>query len=337
MATSSETDCRTRNRRLLSISIWVIVAVLVYSAAWFALANYATQKVESVFDGDNPLAAALDCDDMKIAGFPLRLGLNCTKVTINDRRNGILGTAGSFRSSAQIFRPGNITWELDGPAIVQTANHLAATLRWDRMHSNISMGFDGIDSASTNLLQWQANFTEALTGATLALNADQGRVRLKRTGADLFAGMQVTALGIGENDDGPKLPNANLHGDLILLGQAGVLDIDHPEPLQVRGLQGQLNGLVVDMGEGRKLTASGPLTVDNNGLVSGTLKLEVEKVDSWRDMVIAAYPQTKDVARMAAKGLKALFMGQNQGSVTLQITNGVIVLGFIPLGNIPPL
>ncbi|MGG7516885.1 DUF2125 domain-containing protein [Allorhizobium undicola] len=337
MATSSRAGKSTGKRRLLSALVWAILAIIAYTAAWFAVANYTTQKVESVFDGDNPLAAALDCDDMSIAGFPLRFGLFCSKVNINDQRNGIMGTAGAFRSSAQIFRPGNITWELDGPAIIQTANQIAATLRWDRMHSNMSVGWSGTESASTKLERWQANITEASTGAMLALAGEEGRIKVKREGADLTASLRLVSLAIGENDDAQRLPNATVQGQLRLFGQAGVLDIDHPVPLQIHGLEGQFDTLEVDMGEGRKLKASGPVSIDERGLVSGTLKVELDKVDSWRDMVIGAYPGTRDAARLAAKGLRALFMGQNQGNVTLQITNGVIVLGFIPLGNIPPL
>lgn len=343
MALSSRTKApdetlRGKKSRLIKVAIILILLALLYSAGWFAAANYATTKLEHAFDGDNPLASALDCPGMRMSGFPLHIGLNCTKVSINDQRNGITGSFGAFRSTAEIFRPGKIKWEIDGPAILQTSTGLAGSFQWESLRSSLSLGMDGVDSSATTVHTLQANLTDAVSGRVLRIDAEDGRGRLQRDGDDLVGTARFSGMNFGQDDRNPNLPAMAAQVDLKLLGQAAALDIEHPEPIKLRGLSGEFRDLQIDMGQGRTIKATGPISIDNTtGLVSGTLKLEISKVDAWRDLVITAYPETKDLAKLAAKGLKAAFLGQNSGQVTLQITNGVVVLGFIPLGNIPPI
>ncbi|MCF1436179.1 DUF2125 domain-containing protein [Agrobacterium vitis] len=337
MAMSSRTKRPRKRSPVLLVGIVLVLLGILYTAGWFAAANYATTKLEHAFDGDNPLASALDCPGMRMSGFPLHIGLNCTKVSVNDSRNGITGSSGAFRSSAEIFRPGRIKWEIDGPAILQTSTGLAGAFQWDSFRSTLSLGMNGVDSSASVIQKLQANLTDALSGRVLRIDAAESRTRLQRDGEDLVGTARLTGMDFGQDDRNPDLPPMAAQLDVKLLGQARALDIEHPEPIELRGLSGDIRNLQIDMGQGRTITASGPISIDNAGLANGTLKLEIGKVDAWRDLVIAAYPETKDIARMAAKGLKAVFLGQNQGQVTLQITNGVVVLGFIPLGNIPPI
>jgi hypothetical protein len=337
MATSSKTAKQRKRSIVFPVVITVIIIAAVYSAGWFAAANYATSKLERAFDGDSPLAAALDCANMRVGGFPLRISLKCSKITINDHRNGITGSVGAFRSSAKIFKPGTINWDLNGPAILQTSTGLAASLQWGRFESAMSVGMTGLENETTSIKMLRANITQALSGATLSINASEARIDLQRANEDLIATSRLTNVFFQQNEANAKLPPMAAAVDLKLVGQANALNIERPQPIALRGLNGELRELQVDVGEGRTVTASGPLSIDQDGYLSGSLKLQISKVEGWRDMVIAAYPETHDIAKLAAKGLKLAFFGQNQGQVTLQITHGTVVLGFIPLGNIPPI
>ncbi|MBB4955689.1 hypothetical protein H4S14_003756 [Agrobacterium vitis] len=337
MATSSRTVKRRKRSIVFPVAIALVVIAALYSAGWFAAANYATSKLERAFDGDSPLASALDCANMRVGGFPLRISLKCSKITVNDSHNGITGSIGAFRSAAKIFKPGTIHWDLNGPAIFQTSTGLATSVQWDRFESAMAVGIAGLENETTTVKTLRTNITQAVSGATLTISASEARLEIQRSSDDLLTTSRFTDVVFQQNDGNSKLPPMIADLDLKLIGQANAFNIDNPQPILLRGLNGELRGLQVDIGEGRTITASGPLSIDQEGYLSGTLKLEIGKVEGWRDMVIAAYPETTEIAKMAAKGLKMAFFGQNHGQVTLQITHGTVVLGFIPLGNIPPI
>jgi hypothetical protein len=337
MATSSSSGIRRKRSIVFPVVLSVVIILGVYTGGWFAAANYATTKLERAFDGTSPLASVLTCANMRIGGFPLRISLKCSKITINDRKNGITGSVGAFRSAAKIFRPGTIDWQLTGPAILQTSTGIATSIQWDRLQTNMSVGMAGLENQTTFINALRTNITNAATGATLSLNASEGQLNIQRDSDDLLATSRFTDVNFQQNEGTSKVPPMTADLDLKLIGQADVLNIENPKPIDLKGLNGELRALQVDIGEGRTITASGPLSIDQDGYLSGSLKLQVNKVEGWRDMVIAAYPETTDIAKLAAKGLKLAFFGQNHGQVTLQITHGTVVLGFIPLGNIPPI
>jgi hypothetical protein len=337
MATSSRTVKRRKRSIVFPVAIALVAVVAIYSAGWFLAANYATTKLERAFDGSSPLAAALDCNNMSVGGFPLRISLKCSKITIHDQRNGVSGSVGAFRSAAKIFRPGTVTWQLSGPAIVQTATGLMTSVQWDALDSTMAVGFDGVDKGTTIIKALRTNVTQKTSGATLNVNASESRIEIQRSDADLNATTRLTDVNFVQNDGTSKLPPMLADLDIKLVGQADALNIDNPKPIDLKGLDTELRSLSINIGEGRTITASGPLSIDQDGYLSGALKLQISKVEGWRDVITAAYPETREIAKLAAKGLKMAFLGQNQGQVTLQITHGTVVLGFIPLGNIPPI
>ncbi len=337
MATSSRTVKPRKRSVVFPVAIVLIVLAALYSAGWFVAANFATNKLEQAFDGNSPLAAALDCANMRVGGFPLRISLKCSKITINDARNGITGSVGAFNSAAKIFRPGTVNWQLTGPAILQTKTGLASSVQWDTLDTAMSVGLSGVDKSTTTIKTLRTNITQAITGATLSFKAAESQMEVQRSDADLNATTRLTDVAFVQNDGTSKLPPMTADLDMKLIGQADVLNIDNPKPIDLKGLNAELRNLNINIGEGRTITASGPLSIDQDGYLSGTLKLQLTKVEGWRDVISAAYPETHEIAKMAAKGLKMAFLGQNQGQVTLQITHGTVVLGFIPLGNIPPI
>ncbi|MCM2293484.1 DUF2125 domain-containing protein [Allorhizobium sp. BGMRC 0089] len=314
----------------------ILVFVVIYCVAWLAAAHYATLKLEKAFNGKNPVSASLTCSKMHMSGFPLHIGLNCAKVTFANKTNGLSGSFGAFRSAAEIFHPGMVRLNINSPAIIQTGGGASMSFDWGSLYSSMTTGIGGIDSQELTIDRLRSTVAHALTGKIMQINAARIHTSLEREGDDLAASGQVQNMDFGATENMPPLPPLSIDLDVKLLGQAGILDIDNPKPIELHGLTGTVNGLQLNAGEGRSITASGPLSIDENGLVSGTLKLSVNKLDGWRDLAMGAYPDEQRTIKTVAKVIKALFLGQNQGQVTLQITRGVVVLGFIPIGNIPP-
>ena len=133
------------------------------------------------------------------------------------------------------------------------------------------------------------------------------------------------------------LPPVSASLDTTFVDRGGLLDPRLAHRQQLYGTKGELRRMGVGAGDGRVLTLSGPFSVGGDGLISGSIRIEIEKIRGWRDTLKTAYPEKRDMIDDIAKVLRVLTMGRDDGSAEITIQNGVAMLGFIPLGQLPPL
>lgn len=337
MATSSRTGKTSISVKVLRLGIVVFLLATAYCVAWYYSAGLITARVERLFDGNNRFAAAVDCQNRDLRGFPFRFGLFCSSVAIDDVSRGISGSFGEFRSAALVYQPGKILWELDGPGIIRSADGLTISSQWSKLRSSLHTGFSGMSSGSTTVEDLKTNITMSFAGQTLDIAVPHGEVHTRRAGDDLDAAMLVKDAQFSLRDVARTLPPVSASIDLTVTDRAIVLDYGRKSPIGFRGTKGEIRRLVVDLGQGRVLTVAGPVSIAEDGLLSGTLRLDIEGIDGWRDAVRAAFPEVEDMADLAAKALKAMSGGDDKGNVTLTISDGEMALGFIPIGRLPPL
>ena len=99
-----------------------------------------------------------------------------------------------------------------------------------------------------------------------------------------------------------------------------------------------MRSLSADLGEGRTISISGPFSIDNDGYLSGRLKLKVDQIDAWQNSLSEAFPDIAPVLQTVAGMLSALNGGGQSASLDLTVKRGKILAGgFIPVGEIPPI
>ena len=337
MATSRKENRSTASRKISLFAIAIIVAMLVYSGLWWSAAGALEKKLTQILGGDNPAAIQAECTDMAVGGFPFRLGVTCTRLAVDDHFHGLSGTFGAFRSAAQVYAPGRVLWELEGPGQLRSSLGFSLTLQWAQMRSSLSAGLSGLDRSSIEAEDLQGLLTGRINGETVEAKTPHAQAHVRRSGEDLDLAALVKEVVLSLHDQPPVLPPLSASIDMTLIGKAKYLDLQGDRGEGLYGSKGEIRRLVADMGEGRVLTLSGPVSVGTDGMVSGEFHVEVEGIKAWQETLRQAFPDERETIDNAGNVLGALFSGKDKGTADLTVTDGVVSLGIFPIAVLPPL
>jgi hypothetical protein len=334
MAASSRTGIA---RKLWLLASAVVLVIALYTAGWFYAASILRENTLALLGGQRERGITIECVDAEYRGYPFRIGLFCSRVTLDDTVNGISAAFGSLRSAAQVYAPTHIVWELDAPSEVRTGHGLSVSTTWESLQSSLAAKLKGVERASMVIEKPKTSLISSANGQSFDISADRSEIHLRQNGSDLDAAVQLqnattTAQGLPQ-----LLPATNVSMDVALEGRAGVLDGSDPKGLALQGSAGQLRQFTVDVGQGQVLSLSGPFSFDDEGRMSGKLKLRIEEIAAWQESLGRAFPDLAPTIETAANMLQALGGGAG-ASIDLTIRRGkVFAGGLIPIGEIPPI
>lgn len=333
MAASSQSGTA---KKFLWLAIAIVVVIGLYTAGWFYAADRLKQTVLNVISPSQARSVSGECGDIAFKGYPFRIGLFCSKVTVDDSQNGVSASFGELRSAAQVYNPGHIVWELDSPAEIRTSNGLSISAQWANLQSSLVTRLKGIDHSSTLIEGLKATAVSSFTGQTVSFDAARTEIHLRQNGADLDGAISVQDANTAITDWPQVFPKLSASIDLTVAGKAGLIDGSDPNGLN--GAAGELRRIVADIGDGKVMTLTGPFSFDEQGFLSGKFKLEIERLGPWGDSLKQTFPDIASTVNTATKLLKSLAGGKDKVSVDLVVDHGnATVSGFIPLGRIPPI
>jgi hypothetical protein len=326
-------------RKFRRLTIAVIAVAIVYSAVWFIAAQQIESRLQAFFDSGRANGFSADCSDMDVRGFPFRIGVFCNRVQLDDNTLAASASFGELRSAAQVYRPGHGVLELDGPAEIRVSPDLTVSADWSLLHASVNAGFSGLNRLSLAYDRMKATAMLPLTGDRLDLAANHGETHLRRNGADLDVAANVEALDLRPDSGESLLPPLAAAVDLTLVDRADLVEMKPVSPHFLRGSRGELRNLTLDFGNGMVGTASGPFSVDDEGLISGTFKVTIREIANLRPILVRAFPDEQAVANInnTANMLRALNGGGNEATVTIDVRDGNASLAFFPLGELPAL
>jgi hypothetical protein len=334
MAASSRTGV---SRKLWLLASAVVLAIALYTAGWFYAAAAVRENTLALLGGQQDQGISIECADAEYRGYPFRIGLFCSKVTLDDTVNGISASFGTLRSAAQVYAPGHIVWELESPSEIRTGHGLSVATTWESLQSSLNTKLKGVERADLVLEKPKTSIVSSANGQSFDIAADHSEIHLRQNGPDLDAAIQLqnattTAEGLPQ-----LLPPTNASIDVTLSGRGGVLDGSDPNGIALQGSEGELREFKADLGQGQVLTLSGPFSFDDRGRMSGKLKLRIEEIAAWQDSLGRAFPDLATTIGTAANMLQALGGGAD-ASIDITIRRGkVFAGGLIPIGEIPPI
>lgn len=335
MAASSRSGV---TRKVWLLALAVVLAVAIYTGGWFYAASALKEKTLTLLGGQEANGISVECTDAEYRGYPFRIGLFCSRVAVDDSKNGISATLGALRSAAQVYNPGHIVWEVDAPIEVRTSHGLTVSSTWDSLQSSLIAKQAGIERTSTVIQGSTTSIVSSAAGQSFSLAADRTEMHLRQTGQDLDAALNLQNARIKAEGLAELLPSMTTTMDVTLLGRAGMIDGTDPGGLALYGTEGEMRRLSADLGEGRVVTVTGPFSIDQDGYLSGRLKLQIEQIDAWRNSLAQAFPDMAPVLKTVAGMLSALTGGGQSASIDLTINRGkVFAGGFIQIGEIPPI
>ncbi len=335
MERSSEKAQAASNRRFLWLGLAIVIAIIAYSGFWFYLARQLESRSEFLLSDLASRNVEAQCDAMEVRGYPFRLGVFCNSVSADDRLNGASLSAGEFRSAAQIYRPNHIVSELDGPATL-SGNGMAADLNWQVLSASTVFSLSGLSRASVQSSDLTAEFRQAAQTDTLGLAAGTSEVHVRRNEADLDAAVRLEAAKLTSGSGSFSLPAFDLQGNVTLADRAWMLGGQQQADNPWHNLSASLNGMSATLDGGAVLEASGPFSIDGDGLLTAKFNLEVSGREAWQDILTEAFPDAADTIANAISLLGGIGRAQDSLTLPININRGRIMIGFIPLGRLPP-
>ena len=325
------------SRKVVRLGVLIVLVIAVYSVGWYFAAEFLKNRILTFFGGGNPAGVTASCEDATMGGYPFRFRLNCSRLTVDDHFQGVAASFGPVRAAAQIYNPGHIVWEMDAPAEIRSALGFNTALDWTNMQSSFRIGLSGLSRSSLMLEGLNATVTSTASSLALQVTAPSAQSHVRQNEGNLDYATLVRDMVVSVGGEKIALPPISTSLDATLADKGGLLDPRVAQDQRLYGTRGEIRRMVVDLGEGRVLTLSGPFEVGEDGLISGRIKVEVEQVRAWRDAMKTAYPEEADMIDNVANVLRALAFGRDNSEAEITIQNGVAALGFIPLGQIPPL
>lgn len=320
---------------LLIASIFIIPALVTLGWHWGAdkLENLIEDRISNIASR----GVTVTCNNLEIRGFPFRIGLNCDNTSFDDTKRRVGFTAGELRTTAQIYNPGHVISELDGPLTVTNRNSVIEA-NWQSMRassvfeiSNLSRA--SIEAVSIDLATQFANLKELqnVTAENLQMHIRQNEnnVDVAASGINIALTNSLTKAPIKSDDVNLFV---TVHDNLQILkydqGRDGSL---------LRGSDITLHDFTIKGTQNTRLSASGPLSVSDQGIISGEVAITLTNIANLKNIIAEINPSISANFSNIINVLSALSPSNNPDEIQInvKIRNGIAQAGIIPLGRIP--
>lgn len=344
----------SRRPWLIAAPVLVLIALAIaWSVAWIYAANRAEREIEAWIDREAKLGRIWNCGERALSGFPFRFELRCQQPSLETRGGDpVRITSVSAHAVAQIWAPNHIIAEFQPPAKVEdlaTGRTYGATWKLLQMSGVGDLsGQPQRFSLQVHEPQVQETATAGRPGATLAAHLFEFHVRRSAAqgsgggpdGLDYAAGLTagtstlLTALGL----NGPV--------DLTLQGTVSAIADLRPMPVAQRlrawaaaGGVAKLDRIALTSPQ-VAVSAQGVVSLNPQGQLNGAVDLGfsgLTELTRSLDQAGAIPPELAPiVGALAMVGRQTTVEGRRGVSFALGFKDGVLRLGPVPVGVIPP-
>jgi hypothetical protein len=332
-------------RRLLYVFLTLVVLIAGSVFGW----DYLAEKLESGLNKQVKKLAiqgkTLKCDNQRIEGFPFRVGLFCDEIFFEEPSKGIMFKAGKVRSAAQFYQPGFMVGEVDSPAQLSLPNTGGIDLQWKLAQTSSRISLAGVRRVSLNLENLVARKTNNNPQRIPDVYLSSLGLHIRAAGDDIASVDAEIAIDLKsiqiKNLSEQLFPTTHFSADGVISGMNQTLKKgeDIEKWIREKGLKIQLHKLEFALADGGTFSASGPVRVNQSGLVSGKLDVKVVGIDNFVRILANHIPKLDENAKLIQAASMLFSQGAKNKTLRLQldIRNGNISAGFIQLGVIPPL
>ncbi len=310
-------------RRFFWLTVIILFVLTGYAGGWYWAAGRLVDEVRAR-TGKETAFGRVECTNPEARGFPFRIGLFCDSIGVE--RSGVALSAGALRSAAQIYNPFRLVAETDGPAQLDIAGLVPFDIAWDSARASARLAMPLPETVSTEFVKVSA--TARMSDSPQVLAAERLELHGRQNGRDLDVAMRFDGLSFGAALIGGELPPVS-----------GIADIAYVDGVarfgrSLRGGKFTVRKLDIAGAGQARLTATGTASVRGDGLVDADLVLTATDLASVGAAMVEAFPQSASQIASVFAGLSALGA---QPSLPLTIRAGAVSLGFVPIGDLPPI
>lgn len=323
---------RGMSRRFFWLGTAIVVAIALYTAGWFYVADRVADEVRSslaAFSRGGGNRAV--CEGPTVRGYPFRIGVFCDATYFERASAGLSMSTGAFRSAAQVYAPRRAVAEADSPARVLLPGLVPLDLTWGGLRASARLSWPLPERFSVEATHLMAVADMPNVVGPLAFTADSAEFHMRPVDADIDIALRFRAFETGRLllPHG-KLPPLSGFADLSLTDGTAML---RDRVRDLRSVAFVVRRVEISSPDGARLTATGWAAIDEDGLIDADLTVGTTDAGALADIVSVAFPEAGGVASAIA-ALSAL---GSSPELPLVIQKGRARLGFIDLGTIPPL
>jgi hypothetical protein len=333
--TSSGQSRANYGRRFFWFAMAITVGIGVYSAGWFYAARYLEDEVRGRVAGMNGGGRRANCEEPQARGYPFRIGLFCRSVLYEDARRGLSVQARELRTAAQIYQPWRIIGELDGPARLEAPGVNALALDWANLRASARLARPLPQRISVEAQDLNIRRDEQTDTLPPLARFDSVEAHMRPAGDDIDLAVRFDGLKPDASlTNGISLPPLSGVADLSLAGAALPGGLADGLEGSLHGRSGTIRSVTVSVEGGAGVTVSGPVSVDEAGLIDAELRISVREPLVLARILGDLAPHARREIELSFSAIAA--MGGSAG-MPLRIVKSEASLGFITLGTIPPL
>lgn len=322
------------NRKFLWLTISIVLVVSIYTAGWFYAANKLEETVLKVITPNSQQEVGATCDNIEFKGFPFRIGVFCSSVSIVNNTGDKIASFGALRSTATVYNPRKIIWELDSPVKFNAEPALLVSSDWESLQSSFISKGKGIERSSVVIRDLKTNIVNSNDNESVTFTSKNTDIQVRQNVTDLDLAITLTEANITASQLIMDLPTITSIADITLFDRAGL--IDGSDRNDFRSTQGELRRFIADIGSNSTFTITGPFAFDEQGLLSAKLTIQIENLEQWSSQIKMALPELSSTIDTGKKLISALNGGGNNAKVDIIIKQGNATLGgLIPIGKIP--
>ena len=315
-------------RRLLTLTLILLIVAAAWSGAWFWLASWVERNTSSALASIKERGIDVECSERSVIGFPFAVRLDCGETVVRESRSGTNAQLGGLTGGASVFAPRTAEIALASPARIESPLLAGpADLSWNDAAIGVGMGLNGPRAISFDATDLQGQVPlPAAPGARMKADAAEGTLVPADDGGTLadftFTGLSIdTAAATLPPVDGRASAHLSIPPRALLSGRAGL-----QAPISARDID-----VVLALGDA-KIAAAGELSVDAEGLLDGTVSLILAGKDALAQIMATLPAEHQKYGNAIAGGMLAFgkpttLEGEAATELVLDIERGAAKIG----------
>ncbi|MEP7452117.1 DUF2125 domain-containing protein [Phyllobacterium sp. SB3] len=339
MPSSNTPETRKSGKLLKYLAGFVVLLGIIYTGGWFYLANELETRVATNLAAFRQKGIDATCENAGASGFPIRLGLDCTKVGWVDQAKKLSIMAGSFNAAAQVYDPMQIVSRIEGPAAVDAPNMIPLDITWKNLGSNVRLDKPLPKQLSVQGNDIVVNQRNAAEGTPPIAVMQDGKLSFSTAEPKMNIAWSFEKLKIADNVVYKHpLPELTGAADIELENGFDLLAKPERDATILRGQSGLLNNVDLGFADGSGIAISGPFSVDDEGRISGDFNVTMRNPEGVAQAMREILPDEESTISSVLQAM-AFVPRNSDGAPTLPITvkKGKMSVGFIRIGRLPSL
>ncbi|MET3601455.1 DUF2125 domain-containing protein [Martelella mangrovi] len=326
----------TRTRKFLKWSLIVLVILLaVYALGWLFIARTVKARMFELLEGQDGRNTVVSCEDIGYQGFPARFGFFCDGLHVRDRKTDAVFDTPQLLAEAPVYAPWSVMATVTGPATLDNDAGMLLRTEWEHLGGKLIYGRSAPRLISYDLEGLTARFAGP-AGQQGTLTAEYAEGLVRNDDGDLDLALTVTNGVLRPQNDAEALPAVSVNL-LATVDDGGSLLATKIRPSALRGKSGILNQATLAIGEQEShFAVSGRFSFDQDGYLDGRFSVELTGIDGISQVIQLAFPQAANPVATVTGLIKSFTGGQRTMSLDVRVDHGRARIGFIPLGQIPP-